>query len=363
MNYRKIITTALVVAIMFVTSTCFARITSDDLVIDGLYSIYPGQPWSEIINQLGQPVSTVQSDGKLYYFFNDGVILMYDNECLTLCISTKKVATARNIRIDATRDAVMSAYGTPDGQQPKNDYGYSSLSYFTGKGKESLQFIMKNDRLTLITISGDVNSSRPSSVSSSSPAVQKEHRQDTDTDTDSDTDSAPAPVKDIPERELDINGICPGQTMDYVVKICGKPSYIEKQDPFLIYSYNSVFFVIGRLDNENKVFSVAAYEKGFKTPSGFMVGMPFADVVEKYHKVKSAKFKGEGVESDLEGCKDYTYFCGEQQMVFLVDKQGVVRGIRVEEIDEEKFEKREMEKEKEEYMQSLGLFGLILRKL
>ena len=66
---------------------------------------------------------------------------------------------------------------------------------------------------------------------------------------------------------------------------------------------------------------MAIYEKGLKTPSGFMVGIPFTDVVKKYGKVRPVKFKGEGVESDLQDCRDYTYFCEDQQIVFLVDKK------------------------------------------
>ena len=280
---------------------------------------------------------------------------MHENEHLTyIIISSNRVSTAKGLRIDATGDDIIKAYGTPDKQEPKNEYGFSNWSYFTGKGQEGLHFTMKYDKMHSISIAGDVNSARPSSISSSSPVKQQERRQD-------DTDNPP---KDIAGRELDIDGFCPGQPMEYVAKIHGKPSNIEKQDPYTIYYYNDGLIVIGKLDNGGyKVFSVAIYEEGLKTPSGFTVGMPFEEVVDKYHKVKPARFKGEGIESDLQDCKDYTYFCGEQQMVFLVDKQGVVRGIRVEEIDEEKFEKREMEKEKEEYMQSLGLFGRIFRKL
>ena len=40
---------------------------------------------------------------------------------------------------------------------------------------------------------------------------------------------------------------------------------------------------------------------------------------------------------NLKGCTDYTYFSGNKQIVFLVDKKGIVQGIRVEDIDEQKF--------------------------
>lgn len=174
---------------------------------------------------------------------------------------------------------------------------------------------------------------------------------------------------DIPKSDLNIGGINPGQSMDYVVQVYGKPGEIEKADPFQIYNYNYLFVVIGREDNGLKVFSVAIYEKGLKTPKGFTVGMPFEKVVKEYGKVEPFKFKAEGIESNLKNCKDYTYFSEDWQMVFLVDKKGVIRGIRVEEIDEEKLnkldknaEKKERQRETEEAVTG-AVTGVILNKV
>ena len=157
---------------------------------------------------------------------------------------------------------------------------------------------------------------------------------------------------DIPKSDFNIGGINPGQNMDYVVQVYGKPGDIEKQDPFQIYNYNDLFIVIGRLDGAYKVSSVAIYEKGLKTPKGFTVGIPFSSVTRKYGEVKGEKFKGEGVESNLKNCKEYTYYGEDLQMVFIVDKKGVVCAIKVEELDEEKYskvlEKQERDEEKKE---------------
>ena len=369
MEYRKIVMSALVLAIMLATSVCFARITTDDLLIDGIYRFYPGQPLSKVIEKLGQPAFTNNQPNRtcshIFYVNGNEILLNHENERLTFIGTTlKRVATARGIRIGATRDDVLKAYGTPDKEEPKNEHGYSNLVYFTGKGKECLAFLMCYDKVSFISSVGDVDfpksspvpsmMTQQSSVSSASPETQQEDEED----------APPEPVKNINAKELDIDGICPGQTMEYVVKIYGKPSHIEKQDPFLIYNYNDSFIVVGEPDNGNKVFSVAIYEEGLKTPSGFTVGTPFTEVVEKYGKVRSIKIKNKDSEGGSEKLKDYTYFCGDQQMVFIVDKEGVIRSIRVEELDEEKLNKYLNRKDLEEELDSMPFgLGQILKRL
>lgn len=88
-----------------------------------------------------------------------------------------------------------------------------------------------------------------------------------------------------------------------------------------------------KLNQGYKVTSVASYEKGLKMPDGFMVGMPYADVVKNYDKVNGAKFKGTGVEARFKSCTEYTYYSGNQQAVFIVDKSCIVQGIRAEDYD------------------------------
>ena len=60
-------------------------------------------------------------------------------------------------------------------------------------------------------------------------------------------------------------------------------------------------------------------------------------MIKKYGEVKSVKFKAEGLERKLKGCKDYTYFCEDAQMVFLVDNNQVIQAIRLEPLDQEKY--------------------------
>lgn len=149
---------------------------------------------------------------------------------------------------------------------------------------------------------------------------------------------APVAVKkSLPKSELNIGGITFGQAMDYVEQVYGKPGVVDDQGYFQIYNYNDLFVVTGKLNNGYRVASVVTYEKEVATPSGFRVGMPFADVVKKYGDVKPVKFKAEGLDSKLKGCKDYTYFCDDGQLVFLVDKNQVIRAIKIEPLDQEKY--------------------------
>ena len=125
--------------------------------------------------------------------------------------------------------------------------------------------------------------------------------------------------------------------MENVEKVYGKPGKIDDEGFFQTYNYNDKFVVKGKMSNGYKVTSVASYEKGIKIPSGFMVGDSYSAVVKKFGTVKGIKFKGEGVEAKLKDCTDYTYFSGKKQMVFIVDKNNIIRAIRVEDLDEQKF--------------------------
>ena len=78
--------------------------------------------------------------------------------------------------------------------------------------------------------------------------------------------------------------------------------------------------------------------------------------------MRSIKIKEKDNESDAEKLKDYTYFCGDQQMVFIVDKEGVIRSIRVEELDEDKLNKYLDRQDMEEFLDTVP-FGQILKRL
>ena len=144
-------------------------------------------------------------------------------------------------------------------------------------------------------------------------------------------------VTEITKNELNLGWIAPGQTMEQVEKIYGKPNKIDDHGFFQVYNYNDKFVVKGKMNNGYKVMSVASYDKSHKTPTGFSVGDSYANVVKKFGVVGGVKVKGEGIESKFKGCTDYTYFSGDKQMVFIVDKKNIIQAIRVEEIDEQKF--------------------------
>ena len=141
----------------------------------------------------------------------------------------------------------------------------------------------------------------------------------------------------IPETELNLGGIEPGQDIGYTEQVYGKPGKLEDEGFIRIYNYNDKFIVRAKMNHGFKVTSVAIYEKGLTTPSGLTVGVPYKEVAKLFGKVKGIKFQGEGVEAKLKGCTDYTYFSGDRQAVFLVGKKGIVQAIRVEELDEQKY--------------------------
>ena len=173
---------------------------------------------------------------------------------------------------------------------------------------------------------GTVQKPVPSSIPNSSTQSQPKPKS-----------AIPAFVTEMPKDELSIGGIDPGQNIDYVEQVYGKPSKVDDEGFFKTYNYNDKFVVKAKMNNGFKVMSVGIYEKGLATPSGFTVGMPYANVEKKFGTVNPVKFKAEGVEAKLKGCMDYTYFSGNKQIVFLVDKKDIVQGIRVEELDEQKF--------------------------
>ena len=327
MNIRNLIMSAIVTAMTLVTATCFAQISTDDLLIGGLY---PGQPWSEVVDMYGQPSWTqVQPTKEMAYIYDSikggQVLLQKENERVTFIAitSNKLMSTVRGICLGATKAEVLNSYGMPD-KEIDDSTGHLSLTYLTGKENESLRFTIYQDRVKWMYSSGSIHSAKPSSR----PSSQAQTRP---------TSTIPKSVQEMPESEFYIGGITIGQTFDYVEQIYGKPGKIDDEGFFQIYNYNDRFIVKGKLNNGYKVCSVAIYEKGLTTPSGFTGEMPYEAVTKKYGVGHETKFKAEGVEAKLKGCKDYTYFCNNKQMVFLVDKKGVIKAVRVEERDDQKF--------------------------
>ena len=331
MNIKKLALMGIATLAMTISATGFAQITTDELVVG---DFYPGKPWSEIIATYGQPddkfmfPSKQVKYGYVYNSIKGGqIIFEKENEYVTVIsiVSNKLMATRKGIRLGATENDIINAYGTPDKSDKPSNPGYNGLWTMTyNAGSQGyLQFVINKDKVQHIHCSGNVGSVKPPSQSEKEVQPVKS--------------TIPDFVTEMPTSELNIGWIEPGQSMDNAEKVYGKPSKIDDEGFFQTYNYNDKFIVKGKMNNGYKVMSVASYEKGMKTPSGFMVGDSYSAVVKKFGAVKGIKFKGEGVEAKLKGCTDYTYFSGKKQMVFIVDKKDVIRAIRVEELDEQKF--------------------------
>ena len=351
MNIKNLFMSVMVLAMTLGTADCFAQVSKSDLNIGG---IYYGQPWSEVIATYGQPVRREKrppaGHNNIFSYSNfEFIANPAKNEYVdsVLIKDNCTFATKAGIHIGSTLAEVKAAYGEPD-------YSYGGknvmvLEYGTGwesveldnefsmdfeprlafsfdsaaQSVKSIYFIVAEDEIAYRT------GSRPPRSSQQKPSVpQGQPRQKS---------TIPAFVTQIPVSELNLGWIEPGQPMKKAEDVYGKPGIIDDQGFFQIYNYNDKFIVKGKMNNGYKVTSVASYEKGMKTPSGFMVGDAYSAVVKKFGPVNGIKFKGEGVEAKLKGCTDYTYFSGNKQMVFLVDKKGIIQGIRVEELDEQKF--------------------------
>lgn len=344
MNIRKTIMTATVVAMTLATTTCFAMIPISELNIGG---IYLDMPLSEVINKFGQPIKKEQGMPKGYiYTFRNGnstfsVKPAGDNTIEYMDILDNSMLTKAGIGVGSTYADVKATYGEPDDIITGN---WGCLVRYSGGMREgrygecvlSIQLDSPNGRVKsvgfeVIMIEGQpIGAGKPMHI-----PPQSQPQEPTKPET-----TIPKPVTQIPESELNLGWIEPGQPMSKVEQVYGKPGKIDDQGFFQIYNYNDKFIVKGKMNNGYKVTSVATYEKGVKIPSGFMVGDAYSAVTKKFGAVNAIKYKGEELEAkmkNLKGCTDYTYFCGKKQMVFLVDKKGIIQAIRVEDYDEQKF--------------------------
>lgn len=328
---------AIVAVLTMAATTCFARIPLSEVNLGGAYY---GQPWEEVIKVLGSPVSH-KSNSYIFKSSHNTFIEVARGTNGTVTGATTGFSgislTSKGIRPNSPEEAVIKAYGQPDYVEKGN--GKHTLVYISDTGTCILKFGIspalmnrsKNEvEWILFCPSGKADTGdggkKPQPTSTPEPQKPKEP-----------TRTIPDFVKEIPETELNIGWIEPGQTMSHVEEVYGKPDKIDDQGFFQIYSYNDKFVVKGKMNNGYKVASVAAYEKGIKIPSGFMVGDSYADVARKFGPVKGRKFKGEGVEAKFKGCTEYTYYCNDKQMVFIVDKKDIVVAMRAEDYDESKF--------------------------
>jgi hypothetical protein len=334
MNIRKSFISAIVTAIMLVTATCFAQIPVSELNIGG---VYIGQPVSEVLKRFGEPAEKGPSNtGEAYFWYVSGskkyklIVQSSGDRSGHVVVASAGIGsdllTKAGIGAGASLASIKAIYGEPDEISPHKFM--KRVKYLAGDYQMS--FYLNKDTETVETMGFS-----PNDFSSySKPQTQKQPSQSQPTKP---TGTIPKSVQEMPESEFYIGGITMGQTFDYVEQIYGKPSKIENEGFFQTYNYNDRFLVKGKLNNGYKVCSVAIYEKGLATPSGFTGETPYEVVVKKYGAGHEIKFKGEGVEAKLKGCKDVTYFCNNKQMVFLVDKKSVIKAIRVEERDDQKF--------------------------
>ena len=326
MNIRKLIISATVATMTLATATCFAMISKSDLYIGG---IYYGQPISEVIRIFGQP-EWRRSDSVKFTYSKVNIFItpsaMQTVERAIFSGGDHDLKTKAGVGRGSTYEDIISAYGEPDKLAKITGL---SVTYVTDLG-DGNQYMLN------FSLGESSNKVRDMFFRKlrKDEYIEPKTKQIKQTKPKS---TIPDYVTEIPMSELNIGGISPGQNLGYVEQVYGKPGKIDDQGFFQIYNYNDKFIVKGKLSNGFKVTSVAIYEKGLTTPSGFTVGTPYADVVKKFRSVNGIKFKGEGVESKLKGCTDYTYFCEDKQMVFIVDKKGIIQAIRVEDYDEGKF--------------------------
>ena len=137
----------------------------------------------------------------------------------------------------------------------------------------------------------------------------------------------------IPVEEVNIGWIASGQTMKHVEEVYGKPATSSENDNRLLYMYKDGRFVVSgeKEGNEYRVATVLCYQDTQQTPSGFKVGMPFKNVTDKYGTTKALPVKPDDPfykEFGLKGCKKYYYVGGNSVLVFLVDKNKIIKSIQ-----------------------------------
>ena len=339
MRINALVVSAVMLLALAMAETGLAEIPKSEINISGIYC---GYPFSEIVNRFGQPVDKTDRPPKGYTFtFRSGNSVFTVNSSGTGPIYGMRVRQGRDlltkagVGIGSSLADVKAVYGEPD----RIDNSYNLIEYYNyteiEESRKYFQLIFSFDRS-----SGTITSFAFNQLHWDMPldeAPKPKQKPSTPQEPVKPKSTIPDKVTEIPKNEVNIGWIEPGQTMSHVEEVYGKPSKIDDQGFFQIYSYNDKIVVKGKMNNGFKVASIASYEKGVKMPNGIMVGDLYENVVKKFGAVKGIKFKGEGIEAKFKGCTDYTYFSGDKQIVFIVDKKGVIVGIRAEDLDEQKF--------------------------
>lgn len=342
MRMNALVVSAVMLLSLAMSETGFAQISKSEINVDGIYC---GYPLSEIINRFGQPVDKTDRPPKGYtYVFRSGNSVFSANSMGSGPIFGMHVRQGRDlltkagVGIGSSLDEVKAVYGEPD----RIDNSYNTISYYSEfEGSKFIELIFSYDRssgtITRFAFNeqywdgplDDAPKPKQKPSTQQEPITPQKPKRPEST--------IPKKVNEIPTNEVNIGWIEPGQTLNHVEEVYGKPSKIDDQGFFKTYNYNDKLVVKGKMSNGFKVTSVASYEKGVKMPNGIMVGDSYENVVKKFGAVKGIKFKGEGLEAKFKGCTEYTYFSDDKQMVFIVDKKGVIVGIRAEDLDEQKF--------------------------
>lgn len=89
----------------------------------------------------------------------------------------------------------------------------------------------------------------------------------------------------LPTSEMNLNGIRPGTSMDYVRGIYGEPQLLNSNNGEKSYSYGgSLYIKTSQYGNspENVTFVESTANNGFSTPSGVTVGMKVSELFDIY---------------------------------------------------------------------------------
>jgi hypothetical protein len=139
-------------------------------------------------------------------------------------------------------------------------------------------------------------------------------------------------VASVPYSELNIGGIIPSSTLQYVEQVYGTPTKVSTEPYrngyyYKIYDYGNGLFgaiaITKGTGSNNYVWGVYCKESNLATPSGFRVGMPFSKVAAKYSAPQPVKNRRDSRLLDYE----YFIYHGMGSMIFTVDQKGLITRI------------------------------------
>ena len=173
MNIRKLLMSAIVTVMMLATATCFAKISVDDLEING---IYLGQPISEVVNRFGQTHAVQCAPKGVSYIYRIG-----GKNKFTVTSSNNKggnvvrvgiyencdFVTKAGIGVGSSLTDIKASYGDPD--KIENLPNLDVINYIGSKGTDEYWLFFTLDKTSGIVKgfgffgSGIISGSRSSS--------------------------------------------------------------------------------------------------------------------------------------------------------------------------------------------------------